>query len=211
MFSLVTTSVATSNSTVTSTTLSSPRVSTLATSAEGTNNFFNRIVEFANLKIQLFISFVIATRGPNDITPIGDDFDMRAQMEKFKNFKFPKSGDGKDQRSFQLQWFTRYDWLEYSVSLDAAFCYNCRQFGEMSKDSTFTFNGYRAWRSALTDKRGFSKHSTSIGHMNASVSYAEKKKHAQSGTSVSGLLNDTVLAKRRYYCKTIVEVILFLA
>lgn len=154
---------------------------------------------------------MIAKRDPSDITPLGQDFDMAAQIEKFKNFKFPKSGDARDRRSFQLQWFSKYDWLEYSVSLDAAFCYHCRQFGETSKDPTFTLNGYKAWKTALTDKKGFSKQSTSIGHMNASARYAEKKKRIQSGTSVSELLNTTVLEKRRYYCRTIVEVVMFLA
>ena len=57
------------------------------------------------------------------------NFNMGEQIERFRNFSFPKSGDGKDKRSFQLLWFNKYDWLEYSVSRDSAFFYNCRQFG----------------------------------------------------------------------------------
>lgn len=117
-------------------------------------------------------------------------------MEKLKNFKFPKSGDGKDKRSFQLQWFIRYDWLEYSVSLDAAFCYICRQFGEASKDPTFTLNGYTNWRAALTDKKGFVKHNASISHINATARYIEKKKRIQSGKSISELVSAGVLEKQ---------------
>lgn len=41
--------------------------------------------------------------------------------------------------------------------------------------------------------------------------YIEKKKRIQSGTSVLELVNTTVLQKRHYYCKTIIEVIMFLA
>lgn len=156
-----------------------------------------------------FFKFNLAvTYGPDDITPLGQDFDSGSQMEKFKNFKFPKSGDG---RSFQLQWFNRYDWLEYSVCRDAAFCYVCRQFGEASKDPTFTLNGYNNWQSALTNNKGFVKHDASIAHMNATACYIEKKKRTQSGKSITELLSSSVLDKRRYYCKTIVEVILFLA
>ena len=31
-------------------------------------------------------------------------------------------------RSFNHSWFKQYSWLEYSLSIDAAFCYACRHF-----------------------------------------------------------------------------------
>ncbi|CAA0840158.1 TTF-type zinc finger protein with HAT dimerisation domain [Striga hermonthica] len=40
---------------------------------------------------------------------------------------FPKSSFGKNMRSFQKAWFTQYDWLEYSIQKDAAFC-QCSSF-----------------------------------------------------------------------------------
>lgn len=64
---------------------------------------------------------------------------------------------------------------------------------------------------ALLKSKGFVKHNTSIGHINATKAYIEKKARIESGTSISELVSSTVLEKRRYYCKAIVEVILFLA
>lgn len=58
--------------------------------------------------------------------------------------------------------------------------------------------GFNNWRSALTDKSGFARHNGSIGHMNATARYIEKKKRMQSGTSISELVITTVLQKRRY-------------
>lgn len=153
---------------------------------------------------------ILGALGPNDITPLGQDFDSNAQIEKLKKFNFPKSGGGKDQRSFQSQWLRRFDWIEYSISYDAAFCYVCRQYGEHSKEPTFTVNGYNNWRSALTDKKGFMKHSASMAHINAYASHIEKLNRVQSGKSVSELVSNSILEKRRYYCKSIVEVIMLL-
>ena len=34
---------------------------------------------------------------------------------------------------FLSAWYTTYDWLEYSVSRDAAFCFTCRSFGTLGK------------------------------------------------------------------------------
>lgn len=110
-----------------------------------------------------------------------------------------------------MQWLDRYDWIEYSVSKDAAFCYVCRQFGDQSQETAFTLTGYSNWRAALTPSKGFGKHQASAGHIEAMARFVEKKKRTETGTSISELLNPTVLAKCRYYCKSIIEVILFLA
>lgn len=70
-----------------------------------------------------FDSFVAPTKKistvPDDITPTGEEFNFNDYMAKLKTFKFPKSGTAKDQRSFQLQWIQRYNWIEYSISRDA--------------------------------------------------------------------------------------------
>ena len=34
---------------------------------------------------------------------------------------------------FQPSWYTKYDWLEYSTSLDAALCFYCRCYGSLGK------------------------------------------------------------------------------
>ena len=39
--------------------------------------------------------------------------------------KFPKDNEN---RSFLTQWYEKYDWLEYSILRDSAYCFHCRHF-----------------------------------------------------------------------------------
>ena len=73
---------------------------------------------------------------------------------------FPKTLDGKVWRSFQESWFNKFDWLEYSVEKDAAFCFYCFLFKKQSQPNTFgndvfTKVGFSRWRTAID---AFNKH-----------------------------------------------------
>lgn len=150
---------------------------------------------------------------PDDITPLGQKFFFDGQIEKLKSIKFPKTGGENDRRSFQLQWVYKFKWIEYSISRDAVFCNTCRQFGlgKQSKEPTFTLTGFNKWRVANSEGKGLLKHNASIGHKEAEMSQMEKLKRIESNQSVSELLSTSVLQKRRYYCKSIIEVIEYLA
>ena len=41
---------------------------------------------------------------------------------------FPSTVVGSKKRSFNSSWYQRYPWLEYSMDMDAAFCFACRFF-----------------------------------------------------------------------------------
>jgi hypothetical protein len=43
---------------------------------------------------------------------------------------FPKKKFGDSSRAFQQAWYKKFDWLEYSVSKDVAFCFYCFLFKE---------------------------------------------------------------------------------
>ena len=65
--------------------------------------------------------------------------------------KFPKTKHGKEWRSFLDAWYTNYDWLEYSVAKDAAFCFPCFLFKSSSTSShfggdVFTKTGFKNWK-----------------------------------------------------------------
>ncbi|CAN6726971.1 unnamed protein product [Malus baccata var. baccata] len=52
-------------------------------------------------------------------------------------------------RRFILQWFDEFDWLEYSVSKDAAFCLYCYLFKtnfEQVGSKAFTGDGFKNWK-----------------------------------------------------------------
>ena len=77
---------------------------------------------------------------------------------------YPVSMFGAKKRCFNPAWYQRGDWLEYSVRLDVAFCYACRNFEfkavedlqEKHCESTFSINGYRNCKNATETNRGFS-------------------------------------------------------
>ena len=58
-----------------------------------------------------------------------------------------------DGRKFSRSWFQRYNWIEYSVSKDAAFCFYCFLFknpgrGERFGYEVFTKTGFKDWKHA---------------------------------------------------------------
>lgn len=139
---------------------------------------------------------------PNDISGKGQE----KISQIFHGQKFPKSDDG---RSFQSSWIDKYTWIEYSKQQDKVYCYPCRQFGMKSSD-VFITGGFNGWKRALSTGQGFQKHETSALHIKSMLSWKEKQLRTKTDQSISNLVNNVVLEKRRYYFKAIVETILFL-
>nr|KAJ0222856.1 hypothetical protein LSAT_V11C200088500 [Lactuca sativa] len=64
---------------------------------------------------------------------------------------YPKFGSETHKRRFQASWFMLYHWLEYSKSLDAAFCFPCFLFNKPSGmghygQRAFTIDGFQNWK-----------------------------------------------------------------
>ena len=64
---------------------------------------------------------------------------------------FPKRKIGADWRSFLEAWYDQYDWLEYSVEKDAAYCFFCFLFKPQNISShhgydAFTKIGFKNWK-----------------------------------------------------------------
>ncbi|KAK9740787.1 hypothetical protein RND81_03G060100 [Saponaria officinalis] len=62
---------------------------------------------------------------------------------------FPYSGPEGHRRSFQSSWYKKFpDWLEYSLSKDAAFCFLCYLFADKPNPhtNTFTIIGFNNWK-----------------------------------------------------------------
>ncbi|KAH7688385.1 Ribonuclease H-like protein [Dioscorea alata] len=66
---------------------------------------------------------------------------------------FPRKQQGKDLRSFKELWFQKFDWLEYSVEKDAAYCFYCYLFKQPRSDKlgidSFTKTGFSNWKKAM--------------------------------------------------------------
>lgn len=73
---------------------------------------------------------------------------------------FPRKQYGSDRRYFRAEWYANYDWLEYSVSKDAAYCFYCFLFRqevdhEKFGHVVFSKTGYDNWKHAY---RAFPTH-----------------------------------------------------
>jgi len=98
---------------------------------------------------------------------------------------------GTKKRSFNPDWFKTYNWLEYSVERDAAFCFPCRHFSIRSgrAEDTFTKEGFRDWKHA-TGKEGILQgHASCLTHIQAVSSWREYKLNEERGTSVASRLD----------------------
>lgn len=52
-------------------------------------------------------------------------------LSRLVGHNFPKTKFGPDWRSFRDAWYTKYDWLEYSVEKDVAYCFHCFFFSNL--------------------------------------------------------------------------------
>lgn len=66
------------------------------------------------------------------------------------NLGFPKHNFGKTARAFCPGWYRGRALLEYSVNLNACFCFPCHKFrGINDRDVFFTKHGFYNWKIAL--------------------------------------------------------------
>lgn len=84
---------------------------------------------------------------------------------------------GASERNFHANWYSQFNWLEYSACLDAAFCFPCRCFArEISSqrghaDQAYTKTGFRGWNIATTKFKSHQKTSIHISSVNILSEY----------------------------------------
>ena len=101
--------------------------------------------------------------------------------------------------------------MEYSVSRDAAYCFACRQFDiKGNKELTFKVNGFSNWKRALERNSGFIKHEKTTAHVSAMLSWKERKIRNTNNNEISEIVSSSILQKRRFYMKTLIEILIFL-
>jgi hypothetical protein len=88
-----------------------------------------------------------------------------------KEFSFPRKWQTGEWRSFQKSWFDEFDWLEYSISKDTAYCLYCYLFFDPGKpekfgSTVFAKEGYVNWKKAIET---FRKHSSCKTHTDARI------------------------------------------
>ena len=98
-----------------------------------------------------------------------------------QNYPRTTFGTGKNSRnrSFSHHWYSKFPFIEYSISKDAVFCYACRLFPHPTAftEPVFTSVGYRGWKSI---RKSLEKHQSSGGHKGSMACWA--------GLRIMGLL-----------------------
>ena len=72
---------------------------------------------------------------------LGQDKSEKHRIPTGINFPSLSFGNIGVSQSFKESWYARYPWMEYSISLNSAFCFPCRFF-LVSSDSIFTSYGF---------------------------------------------------------------------
>lgn len=140
---------------------------------------------------------------PADVSQTGRDPPSQPHLAVY-----PKN---KDNRAFQVQWFTNRPWLEYSVEKDSTFCYYCRHFSHFIASSrftkdVFTTQGFNNWKSALAQDKGFNKHANSQAHIMSTTNFLEYQSRQQSEKTVLNILDKSRTEIIRQNCKKLIKI-----
>ena len=128
------------------------------------------------------------------------------------NARFPTTMFFNKARSFNPLWYKKYNWLEYSVEMDACFCYPCRMFGAQGSqfgsrpESTFTLNGYRDWKHATGKNGVLNGHAKCFSHKQAQATWSQYKLNHALGKTLPermGKSHSEAIQQNRHYLKTI--------
>jgi len=93
---------------------------------------------------------------------------------------YPKTNVGKQNRALSATQYDSYDFVEYSISSDAVFCFPCRHFTPSTayKDIAFTEKSVIDWNK-IKDKPD--KHGSTHSHMDSMTRWNEYKNSLKMG------------------------------
>lgn len=153
--------------------------------------------------------------------PIGDisgckwSQPIQPHLKTFRATVFGRGQKAK-RRSFNPGWYTKFPWLEYSASMDAAYCYCCRHYSlpASNVDLAFTKHGFRNWKRSTGKDGSLSTHNKSHAHKEAMISWSDDKTRMSRGATVPQLVSkdkSKLIQQNREYMKTVASVLLLTA
>ena len=158
-------------------------------------------------KSMLSDSVKVHTEPPSDLAAVPTESPTQPKIY----FPLRRFGMGRP-RGFNRDWYKSYQWLEYSVERDAAFCFPCRMFkvGSSRCESTFTLTGFCNWKHAMGHRGIITFHDKCDVHKQAMIDWKQYKINVQHHTSIQDR-NNSVCSQQihynRHYIKTIAEVL----
>ena len=119
-------------------------------------------------------------------------------------------------RSFNPNWFHQYNWLEYSITKDAAFCYPCWLFGTPSASTSrperaFTTSGFRDWKHATGSKGSLISHEKCLSHKESVIAWGQYKASTQRGSVADrlGNLRSEQIKQNKHYMLSVCDILRF--
>jgi len=127
---------------------------------------------------------------------------------------FPRRKICEKQRSFQSSWYKVYPWIEYSVQLDAIFCFFCRHFtSSISREkhqNVLIATGYNNWKniSGMAKKHNSAdSHKTSLAKYQG---YISSKSIGAVTTQMNSHVEENI-NKNREVLKSVIRSVLYCA
>ena len=119
------------------------------------------------------------SKKPSGVSTISNVQAHHDCLRQPKDISFPFSAFGKEKNTkklcFQPSWYQRFPWLEYDVDVDSDLCCVCRKAERVGmltthyKEAVFTEKGFRNWKKALEENKGFKKHQQSEAYKAATL------------------------------------------
>lgn len=127
---------------------------------------------------------------------------------------FPRRKICDKQRSFQSSWYKTYPWIEYSIQLDAIFCFFCRHFASSvsyeKHQDVLIATGYNDWKniSGMAKKHNAAdSHKTSLAKYQG---YLSSKSVGAVTTQINCHVEENI-NKNRDVLKSIIRSVLYCA
>ena len=117
--------------------------------------------------------------GPKDLSQLPDSGPTCPNLKRY-----PATEYSGQPRSFNRNWCDHHSWLEYSTTLDAAFCFACCHFSHVhfsKTEKSFTHNSFRNWKKATTSLKS---HDNSAGYKFSMQAWAEFKMEKTTGARI---------------------------
>lgn len=93
---------------------------------------------------------------------------------------FPRTKQGGVSRSFHENWYKKFQWLEYSIAADSAFCFACRcfsgnEYNSSQLDKSFYSSGFKNWYRGTERLKKHQQSKTHLNSITSLVNFSELK------------------------------------
>lgn len=109
-------------------------------------------------------------------------------------------------RKFLTLWYSLFEWLEYNVGLDRAFCIMCKKYSANKVNLAFTEIGYKSWSNAMAQ---FREHANSRAHGLAKEKWITRNKDQRSVAVAIQSQHSVEVENRRNNFKVTLKILLY--